>query len=765
MREANSSRHARCVPAYPAGMPAPAIAPRYRFGLHDKVTVDGVDYRPFHTGDRGHAFERVDVPGVTEDFTHEDLYRWQTDGLLKVRAGFFRGEAARLRSGKADVPLDETTEEEQFRTVWRYEYCVRFLRAEEAAPGTVNRSDRVMKAVIARLAAEVNAQMLRKTARHRCGTRSENLDPPSPTTLRRWLRAFVQAGYQVEGVRPHSRESGNRIPRHDAASRSFASDVVVGFADEERPTMASVFADYEARLDEENRTRKEDGRPPLQHVGPRTFRKLLRSRLSDFDICVRREGEQAAMRKFKLVQGGLVVERPLQRVEMDEWDVGMFTVLPEDSEVWEVLDSETRETLQKSRPWLTAVQDCATRCILALRLSPEAPSTASALAGIEMAISDKSRLVAEVGACWEMHGVPGLVAMDSGAAFVAEQTKWAVLGLGAVPFYPAAGTPSMRGRIERLFGTMQRGLMHHFPGQTFANVIDRGDYDPTKKATLFLEELNRALIHFVDAYHNTPHRELGGETPRNAWRRGVEEYGVVPPPDPVVRRHLFGIPVQRRLTHKGIELLGLHYHSRDLQRLLMESGHQDVEVRVGRLDIAEISVRPRGSKGPWFTARATEDLDLTGTTWWEWVSAWRDLRTQYAEEAKISVGAVRASMAKIRKIGAAAKERLEIGSPILSPKHLNLMEEKLFRAFQIVPAAEAELPMEDILGAEDGSGEVTGAGPVQESGARGQQRQSRKTSGRRNLTTGPGTRPAPAFPTRGEDDGDTSDVGILSIED
>ncbi|EGY00626.1 integrase, catalytic region [Nitrospirillum viridazoti Y2] len=771
-RQTNAAHRGESLPA---GTSAQAIVPRYRFGRHDKVTIDGVAYRPVQAGDRGHAFERVDAPGVYEDFSHEALYRWQTDGLLKIRGGFFRGEAARLRGETAEVPLDEMTEEEQLSTVWRREYCVRFMMAEEEAPGAVNRSDRAMKAVIAHIAPGIDAEMLRKSANRRCGTRSETLDPPSPATLRRWLRAFADAGYQVEGLRPRYRQSGNRTPRHDAASRAFASDVAAEFADERRPTMAAVFARYEAGLDEENRVRAEHGQPPLQHVGARTFRKLLRSRLSDFEICVHREGKEAAMRKFKLVHGGLVIERPLQRVEMDEWDVGVFTVLPEDSETWEVLDAKTREALRKSRPWLTVVRDCATGCILAMRLSPEPPSTASALAGIEMAISDKSELAREVGANWEMHGVPEELAMDSGAAFVSSRTRAAVLALGAVPFYPPAGVPSMRAGVERCFGTIQRGLMHHFAGQTFSNVIERGDYDPVKKASLLLEELNRALILFADAYHDTPNKALGGETPRNAWRRAVAEYGVSPPPDPSVRRHLFGIEVQRRLTHKGVELLALHYHSLDLQRLFMEDGPQKVDVRVSRFDISEISVRPCDSKGPWFTARATRDLDLAGTTWWEWIAAWRELRTQYAKEAKVSLGAVRASMAKIRKIGAAAKQPLEIGAPILSPEHLERLETTMFRGFQIVPAAEAELPLEDILDAGDGDGDLAGAAAGQEGGPSSRRHRNSRVPGRKAGAAGdpvnghrvqtPATGASSTFPSWNEDDGGLSADDVLSIDD
>ncbi len=89
--------------------------------------------------------------------------------------------------------------------------------------------------------------------------------------------------------------------------------------------------------------------------------------------------------------------------------------------------------------------------------------------------------------------------------------------LGIIFVAPQVGQPNKRATVERSFGTTRTQFLPHFSGQTFANVGDKGDYDPGKNASLFVDELAPALVLYdVDVYHNSPHEGLYGETPRLA---------------------------------------------------------------------------------------------------------------------------------------------------------------------------------------------------------------------------------------------------------
>src|SRR3546814_4107563 len=133
----------------------------------------------------------------------------------------------------------------------------------------------------------------------------------------------------------------------------------------------------------------------------------------------------------------------------------------------------------------------------------------------------------------------------------------------------------MRGRIERVFGTIHTQLLSWFDGRTFENVVARGDYPAEARASLLVEELNRVLIRYVvDYYHNHPHEGLGGEPPRNCWNRLVGRYGVKPPPPSHWKRHIFGIRAERIIGNLGLLYLGLRFQPvPDRQRTRLNSRH------------------------------------------------------------------------------------------------------------------------------------------------------------------------------------------------
>ncbi|WAP70070.1 integrase core domain-containing protein [Jiella pelagia] len=77
--------------------------------------------------------------------------------------------------------------------------------------------------------------------------------------------------------------------------------------------------------------------------------------------------------------------------------------------------------------------------------------------------------------------------------------------------------PRMRGTIESFFRLFRR-LCRYFTGQSFSNVVEKGDYEAEEMASLVFEGLVRAAIVFiVDSYHHRKHRGLGGRTPYAVW--------------------------------------------------------------------------------------------------------------------------------------------------------------------------------------------------------------------------------------------------------
>src|SRR3546814_3688273 len=104
-----------------------------------------------------------------------------------------------------------------------------------------------------------------------------------------------------------------------------------------------------------------------------------------------------------------------------------------------------------------------------------------------MVVIDKTKLADLAGATtsWDMYGLPETIVTDAGSGFISVAFRSAVSELGAESMLPPAGRPQMRGRIERVFGTIHTQLLSWFDGSTFENVVARGDYpaDADRKST------------------------------------------------------------------------------------------------------------------------------------------------------------------------------------------------------------------------------------------------------------------------------------------
>lgn len=85
--------------------------------------------------------------------------------------------------------------------------------------------------------------------------------------------------------------------------------------------------------------------------------------LDPFQVTLAREGEAAARKKYRPVLHGLDLTRPLQRVEIDEWQIDLITLM-KDSGMFDLLTDEERAAMgldkKKARWWITVAICCTT---------------------------------------------------------------------------------------------------------------------------------------------------------------------------------------------------------------------------------------------------------------------------------------------------------------------------------------------------------------------------------------------------------------------
>lgn len=229
----------------------------------------------------------------------------------------------------------------------------------------------------------------------------------------------------------------------------------------------------------------------------------------------------------------------------------------------DVIVVDERHRLPIGRPYVTAAIDVASRCVVGLVVTLNAPSATSAGLCLAHMVVDKrvwlERL--EVDAVWPMSGKPRELYLDNASEFHSEALRRGCEQHGIELGYRPKGQPHYGGIIERLIGTMM-GLVHdELPGTTFSTTAQRGSYDSDGRAVLTVAELQRWLALAVAVYHGQVHDTLG-RTPAGVWGQLVAEQG---PPVTVTNEAAFLVdflPVIRRtLSRTGFVVDHVQYYS------------------------------------------------------------------------------------------------------------------------------------------------------------------------------------------------------------
>ncbi len=664
--------------------------PVMRFDANDLLRIDGVDHVYVRPIEGGHVLRRHGCALETA-LTHADMARVVgTADFVHGRGHFSEaGAFVRQRSGVArlaDIPPEELPD-----VMWKLWWVEEALRAE--ALDGLTRSDASMAAFVARTEAKSRGLLYAKLdasgrpRKRRAGKKREWRDAPRASTLRKWISTYEKGGCRAPTMRARHRFCGNRAPRLDPEAYGLIVKAVAGYASEKRPTVVKIREDIELDLRKLNAGRAKAGLAAVPLPSIKKVRKAVKA-LPAFTTYAARRGAAAARKKFLLVKNGIVATRPGERVEMDEWLVHLEKLLVE-SGVWLKLGEAERREFTK-RYYANLAIDVATRCIVGLSVG-ETATSALALSALRRMASDKSEIAAAAGCAtpWDMQFSPEMVVTDGGAALTSDATVAAIRDLGSGHDVPPGGQPEHRAHVERVNRTGDMCFLPYFTGRTFSNVEDKGDYDPQMRASLSLEAFCKALVRWVvDVYHNTPHEGLGGETPRQAWLRLTGLFGVIPPPAVDVRRAIFGVELERKVSLRGVRLAGLHYGDVELGQAVLRRGLEKVVVRFDPDDLGAVSLRV-GAAWRRLPCR-TEGLD--GVSWETWTAAARDLRRRYADQAALTRDIVLDAIEAIKAIAAEAER--SVGIDRLSPTadEVKRLEDSLLAGFDVPGAEDDEDP-------------------------------------------------------------------------
>lgn len=628
--------------------------PSFLLGPHDRITIQGKAMKlSYMSGDMA-VLVPADGNGLAETFDIAQLNRLNAAGKILHEVEYYL--PSHLRSGPvrnyADLVGPNLPPAHRLRVDIRYAMAQAAIDLNDRSRGKdrVKMSDESITAnmpTIREYAADYlerdcpNPAAVEKLRNYREGKGQKprgggaSLTPEAANarTIRKWVALFKVGGKWalIDKCAERGDRSSYFSPDENALMMKTVNEFYLSL---NQPSAGATATEVRRIFTEVNQERVEKGLSELRIPSREAVRKVIKS-LDTFTALVARQGQKTAMKLMKPVGQGLIVSRPLERVEIDETKIDLITIMAQSG----LLGLFTTEELtelgldnKKDRWWLVVAIDCRTRMILGMQLTRN-PTTSAALECMRMTMTPKAQFADAVGALtpWNACGKCETLAADNGV-FKSIRFTDTCADLGIDVLRTIAGSPSMRGIIERLFRTASMKLFSRLSGRTFSNVLERGDHPSEDRACLDTEDLCFVLVRWiVDIYHNTPHEGLGGRTPLQQWQADHEDgnYPLHALPPREHQRLAFGLPLKRQLRKDGITVLGLRYHSEDLARWFLSRGNHDVDVRWDHHDIGAISVH---FDGRWNEVKTVHEISrhdqpFDGLSAAEWTAANRALRT------------------------------------------------------------------------------------------------------------------------------------------
>jgi putative transposase len=237
------------------------------------------------------------------------------------------------------------------------------------------------------------------------------------------------------------------------------------------------------------------------------------------------------------------------------------------------------------RPWLTTVVDDYSRAIAGTMVFLGAPSILCTSLALRVAIWRKAD------ASWPVCGIPDVLYVDHGSDFTSDHLDQVAASLHFRIVYSTVARPQGRGKIERLFGTLNTELLPELPGY----LVNGKPATPPK---LSLSELDQAVTSYIaNTYHVRLHSETG-QTPLDAWRGK----GFLPRlPEDLEELDLLLVmhAKPRTVRRDGIRFQGLRYNHTTMASYVGEA----VTIRYDPRDLSEIRVFHRNK----FLCRAVSE--------------------------------------------------------------------------------------------------------------------------------------------------------------
>ncbi|WP_421365872.1 hypothetical protein [Agrobacterium tumefaciens] len=673
----------------------PVSLPYIRLPENALVKDLGIEYCVLYCDRNGAVLRRMDETNASVSFTQPELHeRLNRPGKpMTVEFGYYGKTKARARlSGSRSLSTLSAADQDD---ILRKEFFVRKFLEMQAdyrerrrlariddlpMPPVVSKSREPLLRIIPQIALEWREMQAGVTGAKALTYRTKAniaLFEPKPSTVKSWILVMERNNFDPICLRNDYRR--DRPEFFTADEFVHLSAAIHEACSTTKPDLAAIHREMERKMEAENKHRGPDDQ--LRIPCPETLRNRFNAQ-PEMWRDLGRDGKEAARREWQPESGGIDVIRPLERIECDDHETDLQTLLVKIG-IWAKLSKAERKKIKRTRLTITAMICVATRCIVALHVSAEPPSLKSAMTALEMSTRDKTEIAHRLGcqSPWPQGGTHEHVAVDSAMYFAHRPYRVALNDAGIEIFLPRAGDASWRGFVERWFLTFSHQMFNYFDARTWGSIAEKGDYDAEAHANMVADQVAECMIRWcVDGYHNAPHDGLNGATPLNTWFELARDHGVMPGPTGALRTHLFGTCVTRKVSKKGYRTAGLYFQSKQLQQLRRKDNKAPALARVNNHNLGSISVlTPDG----WIEVPCVH-REMEGISIWQWLATAERLKVFNAEKAKTSRQTMLDTFAWLKEQAAMARLEAGLVNPVLTDEDYLRFEKKMDHVFDVV---------------------------------------------------------------------------------
>jgi putative transposase len=397
--------------------------------------------------------------------------------------------------------------------------------------------------------------------------------PPSPRTLRRWGKIYINSGDDIRCLVSSNKSKGNynrKFSDDPFANEQILSVIRQGidevYLTTQQNSIQAVVDLVEYRINKINEHRAKTNKLPVPSYAA-IYQIIIQ--LDEYEVDKARKGERYANQKHKTLNKAPEPTRPLERVECDDTKTDLL-----------VIDHET--SLALGRPWLMILVDVFTRMILGYYLSFYPPSHVTVMMAMKHAIRPKSYVkekYPDIVNSWDTYGLFDVLVIDNAKHWYGNGLEDAFYQTGTDMQFAPIRIPWFKGSIERLLQTIHSSLIHKQPGTTFSNIFDKGDYDPEKHAVIWLDLLDEILHKWIiDVYSQSIHSGIN-DIPAIRWKNSIVKHPPALPPAHTDLDIIFGKVTYRTISGTVIHFKNLEY-SDSILTTIKTNSENDGEVKI-----------------------------------------------------------------------------------------------------------------------------------------------------------------------------------------